>query len=92
MSTSSQPSDPSVAVRVLLFATYAELAGKGLVELSLPAPATVRDVLRRLRASLPGAERLPEQPLAAVNRTHARLSTPVQSGDEVAFLPPLAGG
>lgn len=82
----------TVAVRVLLFATYAEQAGRALVELTLPAPATVQDVLRRLRASLPGAEQLPDQPLAAVNRSHARLSTPVRDGDEIAFLPPLAGG
>lgn len=79
-------------MRVLLFATYAEQAGRGSVELSLPAPATVRDVLARLRASLPGADRLPAEPLAAVNQAHARLSAPVQDGDEVAFLPPLAGG
>ena len=86
--------DPAanVAVTVLLFATYAEHAGKGLIELSLPGPATVQDVLRRVRASLPGAERLPDQPLAAVNRTHARLTTPIRDGDEIAFLPPLAGG
>jgi molybdopterin synthase catalytic subunit len=81
-----------VAVRVLLFASYAELAGQALVEMTLPAPATVQDALRRLRASLPGAERLPDQPLAAVNRTHARLTSPVRDGDEIAFLPPLAGG
>lgn len=82
----------TVGVRVLLFATYAEQAGRGLVELTLPAPATVQDVLRRLRASLPGAEKLPDQPLAAVNRSHARLTTPVRDGDEIAFLPPIAGG
>lgn len=82
----------SVAVKVLLFATYAEQAGKPEVTLSVPAPATVKDVLRKLRAELPAADRLPDQPLAAVNRTHARLSTPVQDGDEIAFLPPLAGG
>jgi molybdopterin synthase catalytic subunit len=92
MSTVPAPSGANVAVRVLLFATYAELAGRALVELSLPGPVTVQDVLGRLRASLPGADRLPDQPLAAVNRTHARLSTPVRDGDEVAFLPPLAGG
>ncbi len=81
-----------LAVRVLLFATYAEQAGRGAVELTLPEPATVQDVLQRLRASLPGADRLPERPLAAVNRAHVRLSAPVKDGDEVAFLPPLAGG
>lgn len=82
----------SVAVRVLLFATYAEQAGRPQVDLTLPAPATVQDVLRRLRAALPAAERLPDQPLAAVNQVHARLSSPVRDGDEIAFLPPLAGG
>ena len=90
--SSISDSTGQVAVRVLLFATYAELAGQALVEMTLPAPATVQDALRRLRASLPGAERLPDQPLAAVNRTHARLTTPVRDGDEIAFLPPLAGG
>jgi len=92
MNTVSEPSGQHVAVRVLLFATYAELAGRALVELTVPSPATVHDVLRRLRASFPGAERLPDQPLAAVNRSHARLSTPIHDGDEIAFLPPLAGG
>ncbi|HSB53755.1 MAG TPA: MoaD/ThiS family protein [Gemmatimonadales bacterium] len=79
-------------MQVLLFASYAEQAGRSTVALTLPGPATVQDVLRQLRASLPGADRLPEQPLAAVNQVHARLSSPVQDGDEIAFLPPLAGG
>jgi molybdopterin converting factor subunit 1 len=92
MTAAIPPSAPKVSVRVLLFATYAEQAGRGLVELSLPAPATVEDVLRQLRASFPGADRLPRRPLVAVNRAHTRLGAPVQEGDEIAFLPPLAGG
>jgi molybdopterin converting factor subunit 1 len=90
--TIGSPSSNALAVRVLLFATYAEHAGQSSLSLTLPGPATVQDVLTALRGSLPGAERLPEQPLAAVNQAHVRLSTPVQNGDEVAFLPPLAGG
>lgn len=82
----------TMAVKVLLFATYAEQAGRGEVDLTLPTPATVEDVLRTLRGVLPASDRLPARPLAAVNRAHARLSTPVQHGDEIAFLPPLAGG
>ena len=81
-----------VDVKVLLFASYAEQAGKAQLQLSVSAPATVQDVLRTLRAALPAADRLPEHPLVAVNRAHARLGTAVQSGDEVAFLPPMAGG
>lgn len=90
--TSGSKVPGALAVRVLLFATYAEQAGRESLELVIPAPATVQDVLNRLRASLPGADRLPTAPLAAVNQVHARLSAAVADGDEVAFLPPLAGG
>jgi molybdopterin converting factor subunit 1 len=85
-------SQPAVRVRVLLFARFAELAGRSELELSLPAPATVSDVLRLVRGSLPGAERLPDRPLAAVNQVHAQAHSVVRDGDEIAFLPPLAGG
>ena len=79
-------------VLVRFFARYAELVGKEQAALALPLPATVGDVVRRVRAELPGGEALPERPLAAVNLRHARLDTSVADGDEVALLPPLAGG
>lgn len=81
-----------MTVRVLLFARYAELAGREAVEVSISAAATVGDVLQQLRGSIPGAESLPERPLVAVNQVHARLDTPVADGDELAVLPPMAGG
>lgn len=86
-----QPSDV-VAIRVLLFATYAELAGRESVDLMVRTPATVSDVVRQLRGSLPGAERIPERPLAALNQVHTRLDAAVSNGDELALLPPMAGG
>jgi molybdopterin converting factor small subunit len=49
-------------------------------------------VVRRVREDLPGARALPERPLAAVNMKHVKLEARVQSGDEVALLPPIAGG
>ena len=79
-------------VHILLFATYADLAGRGSVELSVAPPATVADVLRQLRDLVPGAARIPERPLVALNQVHARLETPVSDGDELAVLPPMAGG
>lgn len=82
----------SLTVRLLLFATYADLAGRDQVTLEVPAPATVADVVRLFRASWPGADRVPDRPMAAVNRVHAQLDTVVHEGDEVALLPPLAGG
>lgn len=81
-----------MSIRVLLFATYADLAGRESVDLSLSHPATVADLLRELRVVLPGTSGIPERPLVAVNQVHARLDSPVQDGDEVALLPPMAGG
>ena len=79
-------------IRLKFFARYAELVGREDLELPLPAPATVEEVVRRVRAVVPGAAQLPERPLTAVNLRHVRLDAPVRDGDEVAFLPPLAGG
>ncbi len=79
-------------VRVRFFARYAELVGRDEAALAVALPATVGDVVRRVRAELPGAGVLPERPLAAVNLRHAHLDAPVRDGDEVALLPPIAGG
>jgi len=79
-------------VRVRFFARYAELVGQDELRLSLPLPATVADVVRRMRDEIPGASAIPERPLAAVNLRHVQLDARVADGDEVALLPPLAGG
>ncbi len=82
---------PTLTVRVLLFASYADTLGFDTLELSFEPPATVGDVLDRLRA-LPGGERLPPRPLCALNLTHVRSDASLSGGDELAILPPLAGG
>jgi molybdopterin converting factor subunit 1 len=82
----------SLTVRCRLFARYAELVGHEEFTLELPSPTTVADAVRFLRARVPGADRLPERPLVAVNMEHALPSTPVAEGDELALLPPVAGG
>jgi len=79
-------------VRVRFFARYAELAGRVEGILAVPLPATVGDVLARARREWPGAAALPAEPLAALNRRQSALDSPVSDGDEVALLPPFAGG
>jgi molybdopterin converting factor small subunit len=79
-------------IHVRFFARYAEFVGREEAVLTVPLPATVGDVVRRVRDELPGARGIPERPLAALNLTHVKLDAFVQDGDEVAFLPPLAGG
>ena len=77
--------------RVATFARYAELLGSQAVEVDLPDGATTDDLLVALR-TLPGGDALPPQPLLAVNRELAASARPLEADDELALLPPLAGG
>jgi sulfur-carrier protein len=79
-------------ITVRFFARYAELVGRAETALAVPLPATVGDVVRRVRSELPGAAGIPERPVVAVNQRHVALEAAVQAGDEVALLPPMAGG
>ena len=81
----------TVTIRVLLFASYAELLGSDVLELVLENPARVSDALERLRA-VPGGDRLPPKPLCALNLSQVEPDTVLRVGDELAILPPLSGG
>lgn len=81
----------AVTVRVLLFARYAELLGASELMVALERPATITSLLAELRKRAGGAE-LPPTPLVARNQVHSDVSTLLEQGDEVAVLPPLAGG
>jgi molybdopterin converting factor subunit 1 len=80
-----------MSVTVLLFASYADALGAPSVSVDVAADATVADVLAVI-SRYPGAELLPALPLVAVNQRYARMSTHVSSGDEIALIPPVAGG
>ena len=78
-------------IRVRLFARFAELLGTDSVVLPTPGPTTAGEVLARIRA-MPGGSDLGQSTLVAVNLKQAALDSRVLPGDEVAVLPPLAGG
>ena len=78
-------------VTVQLFASYAESFGGSTLELPLESGSTVGDLLDRLRL-LPGASILPHSPRVAVNRKFAAADQVVHPLDEVALIPPGAGG
>ena len=80
-----------MTVRVLLFASYADALGASEVNVELPSGARVSDVLSRVK-SLAAGKRVPDKPLVAVNQRYARADQPVGENDEVAIIPPVAGG
>jgi len=79
-------------IRVRFFARYAELVGCEETALAVTLPSTVADLVRRLRTELPGGQEIPERPLTALNLKHVRLDAVLHDGDELALLPPIAGG
>ncbi len=80
-----------MTVRVLLFASYADALGTPELTLELPVGARVRDVLAKVKA-LASGKRVPDMPLVAVNQRYAPEGHPVTAADEVAIIPPVAGG
>ena len=81
----------SIVVRVLLFASYADRLGVDSLEVSvvrLPPSAASWSAFARF----PEGSELPPRPLCARNLAHVALDEPVTAGDEIAVLPPLAGG
>lgn len=79
-------------IRTLLFASYRELLGTGEMTLSLPGKATVADLVEELRSRGEPFSRLPDDPVVAVNRKYASPQDVLREGDEVALIPPVAGG
>ena len=81
-------------ITVRFFASVRDAAGQDQLLLEPRERETVRDVLRRITADLPGLAPLlaPRRLMVSVNREFARDDTPVQDGDEVALLPPFSGG
>ena len=81
-----------VHIRLRYLARYAEILGVESEEMALPAPLTVGEVVAAVRAKHPAAAQLPAKPLCAVNFRQALWGDVVATGDEVALLPPVAGG
>ena len=80
-----------MTVSVLLFASYADALGGSSIQVELPDGATVADLVASLQ-TLPGAQLLPPRPMVAVNEEYARWDQRISGRDEVAIIPPVAGG
>ena len=84
-----------ITLHVVYLARLREAFGRGSESLGVASGATVRDVLDALRArGDPFAHELAQGRAVrvAVNHDMAAANAPLNSGDEVAFFPPVTGG
>jgi molybdopterin converting factor subunit 1 len=81
-----------VRVKVRLFASLREVAGRSEAVLELPAGATAEDAWGRLAADLPPLSPRRASLAVSVNRRYAAFDTVLGEADEVVFIPPVSGG
>jgi molybdopterin synthase catalytic subunit/molybdopterin converting factor small subunit len=79
-------------LRVKLFGALAERAGGSQAEVDLAEPVTASDVLRAVGERHPSTGGILGRVSVAVNREVVPAEHRVASDDEVALLPPVAGG
>lgn len=79
-------------VNVRLFARLRDAAGTAAVERPIVTDATIRTVWEGLVADYPQLAPFERSLSCARNAEHARMTTSVADGDEIAFLPPVSGG
>ena len=77
---------------MLFFGRLKDLAGRGKESIQLPDGATLNDVLRHLGKQIPGLEDLLPSIAMAINQEYAGPGSKLDSGDEIALLPPVSGG
>jgi len=79
-------------VTVRLFARLRDLVGAGELPLDVPAGSSVATVWQTLVRQHSTIAQYEASMSCAVNADFARMTTAVNDGDEVAFLPPVSGG
>jgi molybdopterin converting factor subunit 1 len=81
-----------VRIEVLYFAVLRERARRDGESLELPSGALVMQARAAVAARHPEIAALLTRVQTAVNRTVVGDDHPLHDGDELAFLPPVAGG
>ena len=79
-------------VRLLYFAVLRDITGRSEAEMSLREGTKVFEVWQSLREQYSQLADYRKPPMIAVNETYAGPDTVLRDGDELAFIPPVAGG
>jgi molybdopterin converting factor subunit 1 len=81
-----------MSIRVLFFASLAEIAGIRDTTIDAAGITDVASVFNRFARNSPALESYRSSVLFALNSEFAHPGSPVGDGDEIAFFPPVSGG
>jgi molybdopterin synthase catalytic subunit len=79
-------------IRARFFANHRERIGTDRIEVTVPDGATIDVLVQQVVGQYPDLEPALRNARFAVNREYLPSTTVLKSGDEVAFIPPVAGG
>jgi molybdopterin converting factor subunit 1 len=81
-----------IRVQVLFFGQLRELVGLGQEANDVPENATISDLFESYEQRHPKLWEFRRSVIASRNQEFAPWDSPLKSGDEIAFLPPVSGG
>ena len=79
-------------VKLLLFASLKDIAGRRDLEMELDDGSTLQEVTEKLASLYPEIGRMRNSVRIAINQEFADENSSLNNGDEIAFLPPMSGG
>jgi molybdopterin converting factor subunit 1 len=82
----------TIRVKVLFFGRLKEIVGHAEESLEFSDAATIEQLFAQLAARSPELAKFRPSLVSSCNQEFASWNTPLHSGDEVAFLPPVSGG
>lgn len=79
-------------LEVLLFGALKDAARTDLLRVRIPQTLSVALLLERIAQECPALEKYLPHVRVAVNCEYSATHAPINAGDEVALIPPVAGG
>ena len=80
-----------MSLKIALFGITRDIVGTSVIELPTPTPTTVGELLAEMRRQYPALGDL-RSCAVAVNNEYAANDHPLRTIDEIALIPPVAGG
>ena len=82
----------SIRVKALFFGGLKEVAGRAEESVELAPGSRIEDLFAQFVSRCPELSRYRGSLVASRNQEFAAWNTALESGDEIAFLPPVSGG